>query len=114
MKPQSEWSETGFLSSKKEKSFIEGLNLSGNIVANKPNTALMQYCSYYLNLRYYWVLRCQKDKKEFFDDLKKYNISYYFYYGNGHSCFDSTQLVYETFLDYKDFNESLKIYKVDK
>ncbi len=93
---------------------LKGLNLSGNIVANKPNTALMQYCSYYLNLRYYWVLRCQKDKKEFFDDLKKYNISYYFYYGNGHSCFDSTQLVYETFLDYKDFNESLKIYKVDK
>lgn len=95
---------------------LKRLNLSGNIAANKPNTALMHDCSYYLNLRYYWVLRCQKDKKEFFDDLKKNNISYYFYYGNGPSCFDSTQLVYETFLDYKTFKEkeSLKIYKVDK
>ncbi|MEJ5307851.1 MAG: hypothetical protein WHT27_06095 [candidate division WOR-3 bacterium] len=88
---------------------LKNLNISGNVASNlnRKNTT---YISYYLNLKYYGTFYYSNDKDKLLEDLKRYKISYYFYYGNKPSFFDSTHIIYRTSFQ----NESLKIYRIDE
>ncbi len=88
---------------------LKDLDISGNVASNS-NRKNTTYLSYYLNLKYYGTFYYSDDENKFFEDLKRYRISYYFYYGNKPSFLDSTQIIYRTSLQ----NESLKIYRVNE